>query len=47
MANSKALIYQIGKSEVVNGSRTDNTMAKRKGTREQTTIYNKLNGKIA
>ena len=37
----------MGKSESVNGRRTDNTMAKRKWTKRQTTIYNKTKDQVS
>jgi len=39
IANKKSLKIPKGQSEFVYRRRTDNTMAKRKSTKEQTSIY--------
>jgi len=42
----KSMKIPNGKSEVVNQRRTDNTMAKRKSTKGQTTIYKTVHIKL-
>ena len=48
MVVTKAMreIWRMGYSEAVNRRKTDNTMAKRKLTKEHTTIYKRLHRKI-